>query len=124
MYQVFRRLVAAFYAYGALVHAANLAGLGPPVPVDRAATFTVLDVVFLVVDTAIVIGLWTGRNWGLALFFLAAGAQLVMYTAFGAYFAFDEASRAAITQLVVFHLVSSAVMSSLWWAHQRSQPAD
>ncbi|MDX1468675.1 MAG: hypothetical protein R3258_04990 [Acidimicrobiia bacterium] len=124
MYLVFRRFVAVFYAYGALVHAANLVGLGPPVPGDRVAVFTVLDVIFLVVDSAIVIGLWTGRNWGLVLFFLAAGSQMVMYVGFDGYFAFDEASRNSITQLIVFHLVSATVMFSLLWAEQRSEPAD
>ena len=114
MFAIYQRVIAAFYVYGALVHAGNLLGFGPEIPENRKTVFTTLDVIFLVLDIAVVVGLWRRRTWGLVLFLTAAGAQLVMYLGFPDYFATSPEFRAQIRILVIFHVVTVSLMLVFW----------
>ena len=110
---VFRALIAIAYTMGGAVHAANLAGFGPPPPPEKRSVFRVLDVVYLALDIVVVVGMVTGAWWGFVAFFVAAGSQLVLYLGFADYFASDDEQHHQLSGLVHFHVLTAAVMGTL-----------
>jgi hypothetical protein len=75
-------IVAAFYAYGALVHILNIASLTGFSWPEAPSKWQVLDIGYLLVDMVVVVGL-VRRSWiGIAAFFLAAISQIALYTVF------------------------------------------
>lgn len=72
--------MAAIYAYGALVHILNItAKTGFPWP-DPPMKWQILDIVYLVLDIVVVVGLIKGSWIGVGAFFLAAMSQIMLYT--------------------------------------------
>lgn len=115
-------VVAAFYAYGTLVHVLNMAGLSG---FDWAAVplkWQVLDVVYLILDVVVVAGFVRGWRAGSVAFFAAATSQIVLYTAFRAWildvpeaFARTPEEIAYLDALVVFHLVTLVLVTLALW---------
>lgn len=110
--------VALFYAYGAFVHVANIAGLNgfdwPTAPLK----WQVLDVVYLVLDIVVAIGLIIGWRIGIVAFFVAAASQIVLYTAFRTWildvpeaFARTPEEIAYLDTLVAFHVITIAAVA-------------
>ena len=69
------------YLYGASVHVANMAGLTGFDWSQAPFKWQALDVVYLVLDVTVVIGLLFAPRLGLASFTVAAVSQIVLYTA-------------------------------------------
>ena len=109
----YRRLIAITYAYGGMVHVANLLGLGPEVPADRAGLFRAFDIYFLVLDAVAAVGLWRGKRIGLVAFVVATASQLVMYAGFGDFFAANEMMRAQLNGLLAYHVVAVTGMGAV-----------
>lgn len=119
------RAISVFYLYGAIVHAANLAGLSQPAEVAEVPAHWVAgDVVYLVLDLAVVAGVWTRRRWGVAAFLVAALSQVALYTLVPGAFALTAEHRAALRWLVGFHAVCLAVYGASAWlaAPPRQKP--
>lgn len=92
-------IVAAFYAYGALVH--------------------ILDIVYLVLDVVVVVGLLRGSWIGVGAFFLAATSQIALYTVFRGWVldvpaAFQRSSEdlAYLNGLVGFHTLTCIAVTA------------
>ena len=119
--------VAAFYAYGALVHVLNMSGLSG---FDWAAAplkWQVLDVVYLVLDVIVVVGLVMGWRAGIVAFFAAAASQIVLYTVFRDWivdvpeaFARTPEEIAYLDGLVIFHLVTLIIVTLALWLRRPS----
>lgn len=75
-------IVAAFYAYGALVHILNIASMTGFSWPDAPLKWQILDIVYLVLDVIVVVGLIRGSWIGVGAFFLAAMSQIMLYTVF------------------------------------------
>lgn len=114
MLKWYQRLIAITYAYGGTVHVANLLGLGPEVPADRAGLFRAFDIYFLILDAVAAVGLWRGTRIGLAAFVVAAASQLVMYTGFGDFFATNEMMRSQLNGLLAYHVVTVTAMGAVY----------
>jgi len=110
--------VTAFYAYGAVVHGLNIAGLGG---FDWAAAprkWQYLDIAYLVIDLIVVAGLWRLSPLSLGSFYLASLSQLVLYT-FGRGwildvppdFAPDAGDLEYLDWLVLFHVAALAAVT-------------
>ena len=104
---------ALFYLYGAAVHVMNMAGVNGFDWLRAPAKWQVLDVVYLVLDVTVVVGIVRGWWLGFAAFFVAALSQIVLYTAgrswvldVPAEFAPSPAQVAYLDGLVGFHIVS------------------
>lgn len=111
-------VASAFYAYGAVVHVANmLSATGfdwPKAPFKWQA----LDVVYLVLDALVAVGLW--RCWWLSIacFYVASFSQIALYT-LGRGWVLDvpqefrppEESLRYLDTLVAFHLVALAAVT-------------
>lgn len=119
-------IVAAFYAYGALVHVMNMASLTgfdwPAAPLK----WQVLDVVYLILDVIVVAGLIRGWRLGYWAFFTAALSQILLYTLLRDWItdvpdAFARAPEeiAYLDTLVIFHLVTLAAMGGVLWLKRR-----
>jgi hypothetical protein len=111
-------IVAAFYAYGALVHILNIASLTGFSWPEAPSKWQVLDIGYLLVDMVVVVGL-VRRSWiGIAAFFLAAISQIALYTVFRDWvlnvpevFQRSAEDLAYLDGLVVFHVVTCLVMA-------------
>ncbi len=113
---IYLKILAVFYAYGALIHIADLLSLGHYLGQSHGFTFAqmplawkIATVYFTILNPIVAIGLWSGAWWGVACFLLAAVSQIIMYTALMEIFTKQ-------TGLVVFHLVTVGlyVLLRLW----------
>lgn len=110
---VYLRVLAVVYAFGAIVHYANLLGIGEQPWSQMPLTWQIGDVAYALLDTATVIGLWLRTPWGVGCFLLGAVSQLILYGAFPQLFAFTEEHRQALNSLIVMHLVALTVFFGL-----------
>lgn len=114
------RGVSVFYAYGAMVHVANLAGWSPMLEsVDVPTHWVVADVVYLILDVAVVVGVWMRRWWGTVAFLVATTSQIVIYTFFASAFAIEPEHYAAIRRPVVFHIAALSLYGGSVWLARR-----
>ena len=111
-------VVAAFYAYGALVHVMNMVGLSGFDWRVAPLKWQVLDMVYLVLDVVVVVGFVARWRVGYWAFFAAAASQIVLYTAFRAWiievpkaFARTPEQIAYLDLLVIFHLVTLGLVA-------------
>ena len=120
-------VVAAFYAYGALVHALNMLSLSGFDWRSAPLKWQALDVVYLIIDVLVVVGLILSWRLGFVAFFVAALSQILLYTVFRewildvpAEFAVSDDQRGYLTSLVIFHAVTLVLVSSALWYQSRA----
>ncbi|MBO6758704.1 MAG: hypothetical protein JJ902_20395 [Roseibium sp.] len=124
-------VIGAFYAYGALVHILNMAGMAGFDWPDAPLKWQVLDVVYLLLDIVVVAGLLRGVAAGYAAFFVAAVSQILLYTLGRDWivdvpeaFARTPDERAYLNTLVAFHIVTMCALGlALWLKWKRSSKA-
>lgn len=106
------------YAYGALVHVANMLSLSGFDWSRAPLKWQALDVIYLVLDLAVVAGLW--RPWRISIvsFYAASASQLLLYTLgrtwildVGEEFAEQVAQADYLWTLVGFHLVALVLVT-------------
>ena len=112
-------IITAFYAYGALVHVLNMAGMSGFAWSEAPLKWQVLDVVYLVLDLIVCIGLVRRRPSAVYAFYAASFSQIVLYTLLRDWvvdvpdaFAVSEAQRGYLTTLVIFHVVALAFVTA------------
>ncbi len=119
-------IVAAFYAYGALVYVLNILGVTGFDWSSAPLKWQVLDVVYLVLDLIVTIGLV--RRWppAYAAFYAAATSQILLYTVFRdwitsvpAEFARSPEEIAYLDMLVTFHVITIAAVSLALYVRHR-----
>ena len=122
-------VVAVFYAYGALVHILNIAGFSDFSWIDAPLKWQVLDVIYLVIDVVVAIGLPLGWVTGYVAFFSAAGSQIVLYTLLRDWildvpeaFARSPQDVEYLDGLVAFHLVTLVAVVLALWIRRNSVP--
>ena len=119
--------VAGFYAYGAVVHLMNIMGLGGFDWLNAPRKWQVLDVVYLILDVIVALGLVLALRLGLIAFFAAAVSQIVLYTLLRSWIIDVPAEfqrspeEIGYLDLVGFHVVTIVLVGfALWW--QRGDP--
>ena len=123
-------VIAAFYAYGALVHVLNILGMTGFEWLGAPLKWQVLDLVYLVLDVTVAIGLPAGSRVGYLALFVAATSQIVLYTAFRDWiidvpeeFARSPEEIAYLDGLVVFHIVTLlSVCLAIWLNRNAARP--
>lgn len=120
--QIIIWIVAAFYAFGATVHIMNIAGYSGFDWHRAPLKWQILDVVYLVLDFLVAIGLLLGWRSGLIAFYLAAISQILLYTTFRQWILDvpDEFARSSqeanyLSSLVLFHVVTLVLVSFALW---------
>ena len=115
-------LVAAFYAYGALVHVLNMFSLSGFDWRSAPVKWQVLDVSYLIIDLVVVVGLILSWRLGFVAFYVAALSQIILYTVFRnwiidvpAEFAVSDEQRGYLTSLVIFHCVTLVLVTAAVW---------
>lgn len=123
-------IVAAFYAYGAAVHLMNILGMSGFDWVRAPQKWQILDVVYLILDVVVAVGLVFGWRAGYVAFFVAALSQILLYKAFRAWIIDvpDEFARTPeqiqqLDGLVVFHLVTAVLVILAIWLLRSASPA-
>jgi len=114
-----------FYAYGAYVHFANMAGWTGFDWLTAPPKWQLLDVIYLAFDIAVIVGLAARKRLGLLLLILAASSQIMLYTAFRSWvlevpanFEVDASNATYLDGLVLFHVVC---LTAVGWAHWRAR---
>ena len=110
---IYLRVLAVIFVWTALVHFANLLGFGEKPWGEMPFAWRAGDVVYAIVDTAVVIGLWKRATWGVILFLLAITSQFVIYTAFIEFFAFTSEHRQTINGLLASEAILLVVFVAL-----------
>ena len=119
-------IIALFYLYGAAVHALNILGLSGFDWQTAPLKWKVLDIVYLIIDLLVVVGLILSWKAGFVAFYVAAISQIVLYTIFRdwivdvpAEFSVTEEQRGYLTSLVIFHCVTIVLVTSALWIRTR-----
>ncbi|MBE9152866.1 hypothetical protein [Cyanobium sp. LEGE 06113] len=120
-------LIALFYSYGAAVHVFNILGVSGFDWSAAPLKWQVLDILYLVIDLLVFVGLVLGWKIGFAAFYVAAISQIFLYTVFRdwivdvpAGFTVSEAQQGYLTALVIFHCMTVILFTSALWI--RSKP--
>lgn len=111
--------IAAFYAYGALVHILNILSLTGFAWRIAPLKWQLLDVAYLILDVTVVVGLLRGARIGIWAFYCAACSQIALYTVFRTWvldvpdaFLRTPEEIAYLDSLVLFHLATIAIMTA------------
>jgi hypothetical protein len=119
--------VAAFYLYGAAVHVCNMLSLSGFDWRAAPVKWQGLDILYLILDLIVVVGLILGWKVGFIAFYLAAISQVFLYTLLRAWildvpaeFAVSDEQRAYLNGLVVFHCVTVVLVSLALWLRART----
>ncbi len=123
--------IAAFYAYGAFVHVANMFGWTGIDWLNAPLKWQILDVAYLVIDCLVVWGMILRLGIGLVAFLVAAISQVFLYTVFRGWildvppeFAPIPSEVSYLTTLVSFHLVTLLIVGAAWlWARRNGSEA-
>ena len=112
-------IVALFYAYGAVVHVLNMLSLSGFEWQSAPLKWQALDIVYLVLDVIVVVGLLLSWRAGYVAFYVAAVSQIILYTVFRSWitdvppeFAVTDEQRSYLTGLVIFHCVTIALVTA------------
>ena len=115
-------VVAAFYLYGATVHVLNMLSLSGFDWRKAPTKWQVLDVLYLILDLVVVVGLILNWKVGFIAFYTAAISQIVLYTILRAWiidvpeeFAVSDEQRGYLRGLVIFHCVTIVMISLTLW---------
>ena len=113
-------LIAVAYAYGALVHVLNMLSVTGFEWSNAPLKWQVLDVAYLIIDVAAVIGLIGKRAFGIIAFLIGAVSQILLYTLFRAWiidvpveFAPTPEQVTYLTTLVWFHIATLGIFAIL-----------
>ncbi len=111
--------VALFYAYGGTIHVMNMLSLTGFDWATAPLKWQVLDVVYLILDALVVLGLVRGWKAGYGAFYLAALSQVILYTLLrdwivdvSSEFAVSDEQRSHFTGLVVFHIFTLILVTA------------
>ena len=120
-------IVSAFYAYGALVHVLNMLSLTGFDWSNAPPKWQALDVVYLLLDVAVCIGLVRRQRLSIYAFYLAGFSQVVLYTALRGWimdvpepYTITSEQDDYLTGLVIFHLVTLAAVSFALFGRKQS----
>ena len=112
------KLIALLYAYGAFVHLVNIIGLNGFNWLDAPFKWQVLDIVYLILDMMIAVGLFRAWKPAYGLFYLAALSQIALYTIFRRWitdvpepFGITPQQLHHLDSLVLFHSVTLILMT-------------
>ena len=120
------RIIAVFYLYGAAIHGFNILSLSGFDWRSAPVKWQALDIVYLVIDLLVAVGLTLGRKSGFIAFYVAAISQIILYTVFRdwivdvpAEFSLSEEQRSYLSALVILHCVSIILVTSALWIRVR-----
>ena len=119
--------VAAFYAYGTLVHILNMASLTGFEWAQAPSKWQALDIIYLVLDITVATGLMVRWRIGYVSFYIAALSQILLYTVFRSWIVDvpEEFSRTPeelsyLDSLVWFHILTLILVTAALWQRASS----
>ncbi len=122
-------IVALFYAYRALIHAMNILGLSGFEWTKAPLKWHILDVVYLVLDELVAIGLLLKWKISYFAFYIAAKSQIVLYTQFKEWnievpneFAASPEQTSYLDSLVICHIITLTLVTAALTTISRIKP--
>ena len=113
---IYVRVLAVVLVYGAVMHVGNMLGLTGKPWMQTPLLFRVMDVVLLVFNLAVAVGLWLRHSW--AVVAVVAGLvllQIVPYTVFRRHFIQTPQDAQTLNGLIGTELVLLLILGVLLW---------
>ena len=125
---IITRIIALFYAYGAIVHILNMLSLTGFNWLGAPFKWQILDIVYLLLDAIVAGGLFFYWRLSIWCFYIAAISQIFLYTIFRSWIldvpieiAPSAEQVGYLTSLVIFHIVTILLMTlSLYIVYNNS----
>ena len=116
-------VVSVFYLYGAIVHVLNMLGLSGFDWNSAPVKWQVLDIVYLILDVTVSLGLFRRMRISIFAFYIAAVSQIVLYTLLRSWimdvpepFTITPDQDSYLTLLVVFHVATLCLVTYALYA--------
>ena len=113
---IYRKTIAIALLYGATVHIGNILGIGGTNWLDTPLLWRIMDLMLLVFDLVVAIGLW--RGYALSVWFLFAGIgllQILPYTLWRSYFILQPEDAEVINGLLGTEILLLSLFVLLLW---------
>jgi len=112
-------ITASFYAYGGMVHVLNMLSLSGFNWHSAPIKWQALDVIYLILDVVVVVGLVARWKVGYVAFYVAAISQIFLYTVFLDWivdvpteFAVTDGQLSYLSMLVAFHSITLILVTA------------
>ena len=110
---IYLKILSLISAYAALIHLANIAGLGEKPWLETPLTWRIGDIIYGTLDIVCWLGLWQQKIWAIIAWLMGILSQLVIYTLFINYFAFTIEQRQTINGLLGTEAILLSIFFSL-----------
>ena len=110
---IYLRTLAIIYAWGLLIHLGNFLGYGDTTWIQMPSSWKTGNIYLVILDVAVVIGLWKRRPWGVACFVLSAVSRLIVYLGFPDVFAVTEGQKLMLRDLISAQIIALTIFFGL-----------
>lgn len=107
--KVFLRILAAIYAFAAILHIGSIFGFGRMPFAEMPLSWQLSDIAYGLIDSVAAVGLWQQKNWGIAAFLLAAVSEILLFTLVPEWFVMEPGQLTMLRGFVAYHLVAIAI---------------
>lgn len=111
--KIFLRILAAIYAFAAVLHIGTILGFGRVPFMEAPLSWQLSDIFYGIVDTIAAVGLFQQKSWGIAAFFIAAISEILLFTLVPDWFVVEPSQLTMLRGFVVYHLVAIATFFGL-----------
>lgn len=111
--RIFFWIVAALFAYGGIVHVANILSLSGYAWSESPPAWQIFDIVFLALDVAVVAGVLARSGVAVIAFIAAAVLQVLVYQFFPEAFAASPEQFEIVNRLMIFALALLVIFAVL-----------
>jgi len=107
--KIYLRILAAIYAFAAILHIGSVLGLGRMPFSEMPLSWQLSDIFYGVVDTVAAVGLFRLRPWGVAAFFVAAISEILLFMLVPEWFVIEPQQLTMLRGFVVYHVVAISI---------------
>lgn len=109
--RIYLRILSLILLYGALIHFANISSLSGRQWSEVPLSWQVMDVVLLLFNLVVAVGLWRRRSWAVYAFVLGMlFLQILPYTLFRELFVLNAEDAATLNGLILTDLLLVAIL--------------
>lgn len=108
---IYLRILAGVLVYGALVHVGNMVGFGGEPWSEMPIHFRVMDLLLLIFNGVVAVGLWSKSPWAVIAFVLGLVLlQIIPYTVFRQHFVQTPEDASTLNGLIGTEIVLIALL--------------
>jgi len=107
--KIFLRILAAIYAFAAVLHIGSILGFGRMPFTEMPLSWQLSDIFYGIIDTIAAVGLWQAKSWGIAAFFVAAISEILLFTLVPHWFVVEPGQLTMLRGFVVYHVLAISI---------------